>query len=63
MTVLQSTVDGCSTTELSQIAGISAASVSHHTKVLREAGLITTQRDGNAVCHQVTERGLNLLES
>jgi DNA-binding transcriptional ArsR family regulator len=61
--VLETTVGGCSTTGIAHSAGISLATVSHHTKVLRQAGLITTQRDGYAVCHQITELGLSLLNS
>ncbi|MEV0403495.1 DUF5937 family protein [Actinoallomurus sp. NPDC050550] len=62
-TVLKTSVAGCSTTDIAKAAGISPASVSHHTKVLREAGLITTRRDGYSVCHEVTDLGLSLLTS
>lgn len=62
-TVLKTSVTGCSTTDIARTAGISPASVSHHTKVLREAGLITTRREGYSVCHEVTELGLTLLDS
>jgi len=61
--VLRATIDGCSTTDVASTADISPAAVSHHTKVLRAAGLITTERDGYAVCHRITELGLNLLGS
>ena len=61
--VLRATVDGCSTTGVAHSADISPAAVSHHTKVLREAGLITTERDGYGVCHRITELGVNLLSS
>jgi DNA-binding transcriptional ArsR family regulator len=59
--VLRATVDGCSTTGVAHSADISPAAVSHHTKVLREAGLITTERDGYGVCHRITELGVHLL--
>lgn len=62
-TVLEMSVHGCSTTEVARAAGITAGSVSHHTKVLRESGLITTHRDGQAVCHQITDLGRTLLQS
>ncbi|GAA0367441.1 helix-turn-helix domain-containing protein [Actinoallomurus spadix] len=62
-TVLKTAMTGCSTTDIARAAGISPASVSHHTKVLREAGLITTRRDGYSVCHEITDLGLSLLTS
>jgi DNA-binding transcriptional ArsR family regulator len=62
-TVLKTSTTGCSTTDIAKVANISPASVSHHTKVLREAGLITTRRDGYAVCHEITDLGLSLLTS
>ncbi|WP_345437386.1 helix-turn-helix domain-containing protein [Actinoallomurus vinaceus] len=62
-TVLKTSTAGCSTTDIARAAGISPASASHHTKVLREAGLITTRRDGYAVCHEITDLGLTLLTS
>lgn len=49
------------TTELAREAGVSAASASLHTKVLRAAGLITTVRDGKAVLHSLTPLGEALL--
>lgn len=40
---------------------VAAATVSYHTKVLRDAGLITSLRDGPSVVHDVTALGLALL--
>ena len=59
--VLLRIADGCTTSELAQRAGISLASASQHATVLREAGLITTRRDGGAVLHNLTSLGANLL--
>lgn len=50
------------TTELASALGISAATVSGHTKTLREAGLIVTTRAGKAVLHALTPLGERLLE-
>ncbi|WP_405970089.1 helix-turn-helix domain-containing protein [Streptomyces sp. NBC_00988] len=51
-----------STTEdLALQTGISPATVSHHTAVLRDAGLITTHRTGGSVHHTTTPLGWRLL--
>ncbi|GAA2531363.1 winged helix-turn-helix domain-containing protein [Pilimelia columellifera] len=49
------------TTELGRRLGVSAASVSQHTGVLREAGLITTHRRQNTVQHSLTPLGVALV--
>ncbi|GIG90345.1 ArsR/SmtB family transcription factor [Plantactinospora endophytica] len=49
------------TTELGRRLGVSAASVSQHTGVLREAGLITTHRRQNTVRHSLTPLGVALV--
>jgi DNA-binding MarR family transcriptional regulator len=51
------------TTELAGELGISAASVSGHTKALRAAGLIVTTRAGKSVVHSLTPLGGRLLEN
>jgi DNA-binding transcriptional ArsR family regulator len=61
-TVLAAIDSGATTTELARRAGTSAASVSRHTHVLREAGLIETERHGTAVLHTLTTLGIALLE-
>lgn len=59
--VLSRIADGCTTSELARRAGVSLASASQHATVLREAGLITTRRDGGAVFHSLTSLGAELL--
>ncbi|MDS1269513.1 helix-turn-helix domain-containing protein [Lipingzhangella sp. LS1_29] len=49
------------TTGLAHSAGISPAAASKHTAVLRESGLVTTQRHGKQARHQVTPLGAQLL--
>jgi DNA-binding transcriptional ArsR family regulator len=61
-TVLAAVDSGATTSELATRAGTSAASVSRHTQVLREAGLIETTRCGTAVLHTLTPLGIALLE-
>lgn len=55
--VLRAVRRGRSTGELAELLGISPASVSYQTAVLRRAGLIGTRRVGRAVCHQLTALG------
>ncbi|SFB04832.1 DNA-binding transcriptional regulator, ArsR family [Amycolatopsis marina] len=58
---LQALTDACTTGELANRLGISVAGASQHAAVLREAGLITTRRNRNAVLHTVTPLGSALL--
>jgi predicted transcriptional regulator len=61
--VLRTVADGCSTTELADRVGISLAAASQHASVLRDAGLITTHRQGSAVLHLLTPLGAELLRA
>ncbi|GAA1666816.1 winged helix-turn-helix domain-containing protein [Fodinicola feengrottensis] len=60
--VLVAAAAGCTTTELGQRAAISPASASYHATVLREAGLLTTRRNGMSVQHDLTALGSALLD-
>ncbi|MET7570049.1 winged helix-turn-helix domain-containing protein [Streptomyces sp. NPDC005492] len=53
---------GMTTTELAHGVGIAPATASHHAGVLREAGLLSTSRAGQAVLHTLTPLGLALLD-
>lgn len=60
--VLTAIADGVTTTgALAGRLDISAAAVSQHTAMLREAGLITTRRHHGNVLHHPTQTGLTLL--
>ncbi|WP_089951837.1 ArsR/SmtB family transcription factor [Lentzea xinjiangensis] len=59
--VLAAVGAGATTTELAERLGISPSSVSRHTTVMREAGLLTTRRQGLSVLHQRTVLGSALL--
>jgi DNA-binding transcriptional ArsR family regulator len=61
--VLRTIAEGCSTTELAGRVGISLAAASRHAAVLRDAGLITTHRQGSAVLHVLTPLGAELLRA
>lgn len=49
------------TNDLVQELAVSAATVSHHTGVLRHSALITTERSGVSVRHALTPLGESLL--
>lgn len=60
--ILRSTAEAPhSTSELARLVGASQASVSHHTGVLRAAGLISSTRRRNTVLHRATALGTLLL--
>ena len=59
--ILEAIETGRTTTELARRVGISLASASEHNTILRDAGLITSHRDGNRVIHQLTPLGQALL--
>ncbi|GAA3755313.1 ArsR/SmtB family transcription factor [Salinactinospora qingdaonensis] len=59
--VFEAIAHGCTTTELARRLDISPASASEHTAVLRDAGLVRSQRRRNTVYHQMTELGYGLL--
>ncbi|MFD7839078.1 helix-turn-helix domain-containing protein [Streptomyces sp. NPDC059761] len=61
--VLQLLIEQRTTSELARDLDISLPSVSEHTRTLRAAGLITTERDGKAVLHAATGLGVDLLHS
>ncbi len=62
-TVLAMTVAGSTTTQLAHACNITLARASHQTSVLREAGLITSHRQGKFVTHRATRLGRQLLEA
>jgi DNA-binding transcriptional ArsR family regulator len=59
--ILEATAQGRTTTELARAGGVSLATASEHATVLRRAGLIGTQRYGQAVLHTITPLGAALL--
>jgi DNA-binding transcriptional ArsR family regulator len=61
--ILETIQSGSSTTELARRVGVSAGSVSQHTAVMRDAGLILTARVGKAVIHTLTPTGVAVLNA
>lgn len=62
-TLLEAAAEGHTTTQLAQLAGISAATATHHTTVLRDADLICSRREANTVIHTITPLGMSLLNA
>ncbi|MBE8516092.1 helix-turn-helix transcriptional regulator [Amycolatopsis sp. H6(2020)] len=54
-------VPALNTTELARAAGISLAGASQHASVLRDAGLVLTERRGGSVQHRISPQGARLL--
>ncbi|HEX3778619.1 MAG TPA: DUF5937 family protein, partial [Pseudonocardiaceae bacterium] len=62
LAVLTTIADGgCTTTRLAKRVGVSAASASEHAAVLRDAGMITTTRQGRCVIHSATPTATTFL--
>jgi hypothetical protein len=59
--VLAAARSASTTTELARTAGVSLASASEHATILRNAGLISSTREGRQVSHAVTWLGQQLL--
>jgi DNA-binding transcriptional ArsR family regulator len=55
--VLRALADEHTTSELARVLGISLASASTHAAVLRDAGLVTSRRQGQSVRHTLTSLG------
>ncbi|GAB3945457.1 winged helix-turn-helix domain-containing protein [Micromonospora vulcania] len=61
--VLQASDDGCTTGEVARRLNISPAAASQHATVLRNAGLLVSQRDRNTVLHTLTPLGRAMLDA
>ncbi|WP_328850611.1 winged helix-turn-helix domain-containing protein [Micromonospora globbae] len=61
--VLEASDDGCTTGEVARRLNISPAAASQHATVLRNAGLLVSQRDRNTVLHTLTPLGRAMLDA
>lgn len=52
----------CTTSQLATLLELSVASASQHAKVLREAGLVSSNQHGKTVVHKASSLGVQLLE-
>ncbi|MGW8489844.1 MarR family transcriptional regulator [Streptomyces sp. NPDC055886] len=60
---LQAAAGGATTGEIARAAGVSASAASRHATVLRDAGLVTTVRNGPSVLHTLTPAGAAVLRA
>ncbi|WP_233515466.1 ArsR/SmtB family transcription factor [Marinitenerispora sediminis] len=58
---LEAIAPGRTTGELARRLHLSPGAASHHTRVLRDAGLVVSVRDGLRIVHTLTPLGLSLL--
>ncbi|WP_106251664.1 ArsR/SmtB family transcription factor [Nonomuraea fuscirosea] len=61
--VLRAVGGGGTTGKLAKRVGVSPATISHHTAILRDAGLVITRREAATAVHTLTLLGLALLPS
>ncbi|OQR61520.1 ArsR family transcriptional regulator [Streptomyces maremycinicus] len=59
--ILRAAATGVTTSEAARRAGVSTGTATHHTRALRDSGLITTHRRANTVLHTLTTLGAALL--
>lgn len=59
--ILRLVLEGCNSRDLIRRTGVAPATITHHTTILRNAGMITTHRDGTMATHHVTPLGIELL--
>ncbi|MDX3453710.1 winged helix-turn-helix domain-containing protein [Streptomyces sp. ME02-8801-2C] len=59
--VLLAVTYGATNSEIARAVSVSTANASHHTTVLRDAGLIASHRHANTVLHTLTPLGASLL--
>ncbi|MGB3438560.1 MAG: winged helix-turn-helix domain-containing protein [Actinophytocola sp.] len=59
--ILRLVLDGCTSRDLIRRIGVAPATITHHTSILRNAGVITTHRDGTVATHHITPLGIELL--
>ncbi|MBW8797344.1 MAG: winged helix-turn-helix transcriptional regulator [Streptomyces sp.] len=60
---LRSLALGATTSELARFLGVSVPTATHHTTVLRDAGLVVSQRHHNTVLHTLTPLGAAMLRA
>ncbi|MEU7855212.1 helix-turn-helix domain-containing protein [Nonomuraea sp. NPDC049141] len=59
--VLRAVAAGGTTSDLAERVGVSPATISHHTAILRDAGLIISSRSANTMLHTLSPLGTDLL--
>lgn len=64
--VMRLEADGCNVSKIQRNLGLPQSTISQHLRVLKNAGIVTSRREGTRVCYTVEMRGvieiLKLLE-
>ncbi len=62
--ILELLVDGeCSVAELVDLTTLGQSLVSHHLRSLRDAGLVTTRRDGRWIFYDIADAALSSVQA
>jgi DNA-binding transcriptional ArsR family regulator len=48
--------DGCNVSEIQKNLGLPQSTVSQHLKILRNAGVLSSRREGNKVCYTIEKK-------
>ncbi|RKZ07470.1 transcriptional regulator [Candidatus Fermentibacteria bacterium] len=46
-------VDGCNVSEIQGNMGLPQSTISHHLLILKNAGILTSRREGTTVCYSI----------
>ncbi|MEN8208717.1 MAG: metalloregulator ArsR/SmtB family transcription factor [Candidatus Fermentibacteria bacterium] len=45
--------DGCNVSEIQSNLGLPQSTISHHLRILKNAGILSSRRDGTTVCYSI----------
>lgn len=51
--VMRLKVDGCNVSEIQSNMGLPQSTISHHLLILKNAGILSSQRQGTTVCYSI----------
>jgi len=50
--------DGCNVSEIQNNLGLPQSTVSHHLLILKNAGILSSRREGTIVCYSIEMEGI-----